>query len=70
MVRRRRRQAAKLTEEQRASLASLPRVAPEEIEACRLPNGGYRFDRAALERWGIPWPPPAGWRKAVERAEP
>ncbi|HZR53640.1 MAG TPA: hypothetical protein VFB06_29550 [Streptosporangiaceae bacterium] len=70
MVRRRRRQAARLTEEQQAALASLPRVPPEEIEKCRLPNGGYRFDQATLERWGVPWPPPAGWRKAVERAEP
>lgn len=71
MTRRRRRQAGRLTEEQRAALATLlPRVPPEEIEKCRLPNGGYRFDQATLERWGIPWPPPAGWRKIAERAEP
>ena len=61
--------AAWRTPEQEAALAALPRVPSEEIEACRLPDGGYRFDRATLTRWGVPWPPPAGWRKAVERDE-
>jgi hypothetical protein len=70
MTRRRRRQAARLTEEQRAELASLPQVAPDAIEKCRLPNGGYRFTQAWFLEHGLPYPPPAGWRKAVERAAP
>lgn len=27
-------------------------------------NGGWT--RAQLAEWGIPWPPPKGWRKALE----
>lgn len=70
MTRRRRRQAGRLTAEQQAVLASPPRVPREAIEACRLPNGGYRFTPAWFLKHGLPYPPPAGWRKAVERAEP
>ena len=67
IARRRRNKAARLTPEQKAILAALPAVPPEEIEACRQPDGHYNFDRATLERWGVPWPPPAGWRQAIER---
>jgi hypothetical protein len=70
MTRRRRKQAARLTPEQQAVLASPPRVPPGEIEKCRLPNGGFRFTQAWFLEHGLPYPPPAGWRKAVERAEP
>jgi len=45
---------------------SLPRVPREEIEACRTPAGGYSFTRERLASWGVPWPPPAGWRRALE----
>ena len=39
----------------------------EEIEAARTPNGGWT--RETLASWGIPWPPPKGWRKdLVERS--
>lgn len=35
----------------------------EEIDAARTPKGG--FTRKALEQWGIPWPPPSGWRDCL-----
>lgn len=34
-----------------------------EIEAGRSPKGG--FSRLQLEQWGVPWPPPKGWKKAL-----
>lgn len=32
----------------------------EEIEAARSPAGGW--SKATLAGWGVPWPPPKGWR--------
>lgn len=37
---------------------------PEEVEAARTWAGGW--SRATLSRWGVPWPPPKGWRRALE----
>ena len=34
-----------------------------EIEAAKSPRGG--FTRKTLAAWGVPWPPPKGWRKAL-----
>jgi hypothetical protein len=48
-------------------LASLPKVPREEIEKCRTPRGGYSFTRAWFLEHGLPYPPIAGWRQAVER---
>jgi hypothetical protein len=42
-----------------SELTSLP--SPEDIEAARTPAGGWT--KAQLERWGVPWPPPRGWRR-------
>ena len=61
--------ARRRTPEQEAALAALPKVPREEIEACRLPNGDYNFTRAWFLGHGLPWPPIAGWRKAIEREE-
>lgn len=33
----------------------------DEIEAGKSKRGG--FTRKQLAKWGIPWPPPHGWRK-------
>ncbi|MGW9436119.1 hypothetical protein [Streptomyces sp. NPDC055607] len=39
---------------------------PEEIEAARTPAGGWKRDQLAA--WGVPWPPPRGWKdELVER---
>ena len=63
------RQTPEQAAEQAAILAALPRVSREEIEACRTPAGGYSFTRERLAAWGVPWPPPAGWRRALLRGE-
>ena len=34
-----------------------------QIEAGRSPKGGWT--RAQLAQWGVPWPPPKGWRNAL-----
>lgn len=39
------------------------RPSKEEIEAAKTPNGGWT--RATLAQWGVPWPPPKGWKKAL-----
>ncbi|MDH6107914.1 hypothetical protein P3T36_006373 [Kitasatospora sp. MAP12-15] len=36
---------------------------PDEIEAVRTPAGGWT--RAQLAAWGVPWPPPKGWKKQL-----
>ncbi|MFJ2191682.1 TnsA endonuclease N-terminal domain-containing protein [Kitasatospora sp. NPDC087861] len=36
---------------------------PEEIEAARTPAGGWK--RAQLAAWGVPWPPPKGWKERL-----
>lgn len=41
-------------------------VSPEEIAAGRSENGGW--SRAQLAEWGVPWPPPKGWKDALEDA--
>jgi len=38
-------------------------VSRAEIEAARTPRGGWT--RETLAGWGIPWPPPPGWRKRL-----
>jgi hypothetical protein len=36
----------------------------QEIEQARTAKGGWT--RQTLEAWGVSWPPPKGWRKALE----
>lgn len=36
---------------------------PEEIEAARTPAGGWK--RSQLAAWGVPWPPPRGWKQQL-----
>jgi hypothetical protein len=69
---RRQAKAAQRTPEQAAELAAIlagvPRLTPEEVEAGRSPAGGG-FTRAQLAEWGVPWPSPAGWLRALLRGE-
>lgn len=37
----------------------------EIIEAKKTKKGGWT--KAQLAEWGIPWPPPKGWKKKLER---
>jgi hypothetical protein len=39
------------------------RVTKEEIERQQTGNGGY--SRATLAKWGVPWPPPKGWKRKL-----
>jgi hypothetical protein len=34
-----------------------------EIEAAKTANGGWT--KAQLAEWGVPWPPPPGWKKRL-----
>ncbi|SER00017.1 hypothetical protein SAMN05216481_12536 [Streptomyces radiopugnans] len=36
---------------------------PDEVEAARTPAGGWTRDQLAA--WGVPWPPPAGWKQRL-----
>ena len=38
----------------------MPKITREEIEAARTPAGGWT--RRQLAQWGVPWPPPKGWK--------
>jgi hypothetical protein len=57
------------TLEQQTLLASLPKVPRAEVEACRTAAGGYSFTRAWFLERGLPYPPIAGWRQAVEQED-
>lgn len=48
--------------------AKVRRPSAAEIEAAKSPAGG--FSRATLAAWGVPWPPPKGWRKRLENGLP
>jgi 5-methylcytosine-specific restriction endonuclease McrA len=37
---------------------------PDEIERNKTTNGGWT--RQVLSSWGVPWPPPEGWKKTLE----
>jgi hypothetical protein len=37
---------------------------PTEVAAAQTPNGGW--SKKQLAEWGVPWPPPQGWRKHLE----
>lgn len=37
---------------------------PEEIAAAKTKAGGWT--QVQLAEWGIPWPPPKGWRARLE----
>lgn len=39
---------------------------PAEIEAGKTPRGAWT--RAQLAEWGVPWPPPGGWKRRLEDA--
>lgn len=39
---------------------------PLEVRKARTKRGGWT--RATLAKWGIPWPPPKGWRRALREA--
>ena len=47
----------------------LPRIDPAEIAKCRTAKGGYSFTREWFLDHGLPYPPPKGWRKEVERPD-
>ena len=58
-----RREAEEAVARYQGSVTRIGHLSEEEIEAGRSPAGG--FTRAQLAQWGIPWPPPKGWRKQL-----
>lgn len=38
-------------------------IPPSTVEAARTRRGGWT--RETLAEWGVPWPPPAGWRQQL-----
>ena len=40
-------------------------VSLEEIEAAKTSNGGWTKEQ--LKQWGVPWPPPKGWKKQLTK---
>ncbi len=43
------------------------KLTAKEIDAARSPKGG--FTKETLVGWGIPWPPPKGWRQMSKMIE-
>lgn len=44
------------------------KISNAEIEAAKSARGGWT--RETLANWGVPWPPPKGWRKALTEGKP
>ncbi|WP_157914211.1 DNA cytosine methyltransferase [Methylorubrum populi] len=44
------------------------KVSAEQVLAARTPQGGWT--KAQLAAWGVPWPPPKGWRERLTADEP
>lgn len=42
-------------------------ITRDDIEAGKTEKGGYT--KAQLAAWGIPWPPPTGWKDKLVRGE-
>jgi hypothetical protein len=61
--------AAARTLEQQVALADLPKVPKADIEKCRTSRGGFSFTKSWFLEHGLPYPPVAGWRHAVERED-
>lgn len=40
----------------------------DEIEAGRTEKGG--FTKETLAEWGVPWPPPTGWKQMLLEGKP
>lgn len=38
-------------------------ISNDDIEAAKTTAGGWK--RAKLQEWGVPWPPPKGWRQKL-----
>ncbi|SDH08192.1 hypothetical protein SAMN04487974_12023 [Pelagibacterium luteolum] len=45
-----------------------PPMTVAQIEAGRSPKGGWTAK--TLRGWGVPWPPPKGWRRKLLKGEP
>ena len=43
-------------------------ITDQQIEAGKSHRGG--FTRKQLAAWGVGWPPPRGWRKALVQGRP
>lgn len=43
------------------------KLTKEQIDAGRSRAGGWTAKQ--LRQWGVPWPPPKGWRKALLAGE-
>ena len=39
------------------------KITEQEILAKQTDNGGWT--KATLASWGVPWPPPKGWKEAL-----
>ena len=64
----RRRHGKRTTATKPAPAETVPSVAlptPAEVNAARTRSGGWT--RATLAGWGVPCPPPKGWRQVLER---
>lgn len=48
----------------RLTAGDKPTPSPAEIEAAKTPRG--QWTRAQLAKWGVPWPPPSGWKRELE----
>lgn len=57
-----------LTHDEALAMVPSQKISQREILAARTPAGGWT--RAQLAEWGVPWPPPRGWKQKLQIPEP
>jgi hypothetical protein len=46
----------------------VPKITREEIERAKTPGGAWT--KKQLAEWGVPWPPPKGWKAKLLKGQP
>lgn len=58
----------RLTPPQALALVPSGTVSDEDVRAAMTPAGSWTAE--TLAAWGVPWPPPKGWRKRLTEGPP
>lgn len=51
------------------TLSLVPRGTVSLAEIVRAQTAAGGWTRKTLHKWGVPWPPPQGWKKRLARRE-
>lgn len=67
MAKKRRGKLSRRMREARAILDKGMYVIPSPDDVLAAATGGCGWSAKTLATWGVPWPPPAGWRNELQK---